>query len=168
MKIQSLHDFYVDQLKDAYSAEKQLVEALPEMAQAASNNELQQAFEQHLQQTQKHLETVRSILDEMGENPGNKKCQGMEGLLQEGSEVVKANADANARDAALILSAQKVEHYEIATYGGLRAYADSLGFLDVADKLQNVLDEEYEADQKLDDLAMGGIWSEGLNAQAQA
>ncbi len=168
MKVQSLQDFYINQLKDAYSAEKQLLEALPEMVEASSNNDLKQAFKQHFQKTKRHMETVRSILDEMDENPGNKKCHGMAGLIEESKELIKADADANARDAALILAAQKVEHYEIATYGGLRTYAKSLGFNDVADKLQSVLDEEYDADQKLDDLAMGGVFSEGLNVQAKA
>jgi ferritin-like metal-binding protein YciE len=168
MKIHSLQDFYVDQLKDAYSAEKQLLEALPEMAKAASSNDLTQAFEQHFHKTQQHLETVRSILDEIGENPGSKKCRAMTGLLEEGSEIIKADADANARDAALILAAQKVEHYEIATYGGLRTYAISLGFPDVAERLQTILDEEYKADQRLDDLAMGSASPDGLNVQAIA
>lgn len=167
MKIQSLHDFYVDQLKDAYSAEKQMLEALPEMVEAASNNDLKQVFENHFQQTKRHMEAVRSILDEIDENPGNKKCRAMEGLLEESRELVNADADIQVRDAALILAAQKVEHYEIATYGGLRAYANALGYSEVADRLQDILDDEYDADQELDDLAMGGVLSDGLNVRAK-
>jgi ferritin-like metal-binding protein YciE len=167
MKMQSLHDIYVDQLKDVYSAEKQMLEALPKMAEAASNSDLKQAFEKHLQKTKRHMDAVRSILDEIDENPGNKKCKGMEGLLEEGRELAGADAEANAKDAALILAAQKVEHYEIATYGGLRTYANALGYSEVADRLQGILDDEYDADQELDNLAMGGALSEGLNVRAK-
>src|SRR5688572_2005048 len=105
MALQALYDVYVHQLKDVYSAEKQLVDALPKMAQAASTPELQQAFEQHLGQTQGHLEKVRSILDELDENPGNKVCKGMQGLIEEGSEVTKEKGSDTARDVALILAA---------------------------------------------------------------
>lgn len=165
--VQSLHDFYVDQLKDAYSAEKQMLEALPEMTEAVSNSDLKQAFENHLQQTKRHMDAVRSILDELDENPGSKKCKAMEGLLEEGREVAGADAEAHAKDAAVILAAQKVEHYEIATYGGLRTYANALGYSEVADRLQDILDDEYNVDQELDDLATGGVLSEGLNVQAK-
>ncbi len=167
MALQALYDVYVHQLKDVYSAEKQLVDALPKMAQAASTPELQQAFEQHLGQTQGHLEKVRSILDELDENPGNKVCKGMQGLIEEGSEVTKEKGSNTARDVALILAAQKAEHYEIATYGGLRAYARELGYDDAADTLDAILDEEYEADQLLDDIAEGGALKAGLNEEAE-
>lgn len=166
MTMSALYDVYVEQLKDMYSAEKQLVEALPKMADAANTDELQQAFEQHLSETRGHMNKVQAILDELGENPGNKHCKGMEGLVEEGSEVIKKDGSSAARDVALILAAQKVEHYEIATYGGLRAYARELGFDDAADTLDGILNQEYEADQKLDDIAEGGTIEAGLNEEA--
>lgn len=166
VKFSALYDVYVEQLKDMYSAEKQLVEALPKMAEAASTPELQDAFQQHWQETQDHYETVRAMLDEMDENPGNKVCVAMRGLIEEGSEIAKKSGAAKARDAALILAAQKVEHYEIATYGGLRAYANTLGYDDAAESINAILDQEYEADQKLDDIAEGGVLEAGLNEEA--
>lgn len=168
MSIKNLHDFYVDQLKDMYSSEKQLTEALPKMAKAASNPELQKAFTQHLQQTETHMETVRVLLDELDENPGNKKCRAMEGLIEEGSSVIKEKGNADAKDAALIVAAQKVEHDEIASYGSLQTFAGTLGYDKAAQKLQAILDEEYTADQTLDDLAMGAHQRAGLNAAAKA
>ena len=167
MKLNALYDVYVDQLKDMYSAEKQLTEALPKMAQAANTPDLRKAFEGHLQETEAHFEQVRAILDELNENPGNKVCKAMQGLIEEGNEIIKKKGTPKAHDAALILAAQKVEHYEIATYGGLRAYARTLGYDSAADTLDAILDEEYEADQKLDDIAEGGILEEGLNEQAE-
>src|SRR5690606_17209545 len=112
MDFKRLHDVYVEQLKDMYSAEKQLVEALPKMAEAASTPELRQAFEQHLQITKRQQDKVRKILDGLDENPGNKVCVAMRGLIEEGNEVMKKDGHPQAKDAALILAAQKVEHYE--------------------------------------------------------
>ena len=166
MAMNALYDVYVEQLKDMYSAEKQLLEALPKMAKAASTPELQQAFEHHLQVTESQFQRVRAILDELDENPGNKVCKAMEGLIEEGSEVVKKKGAPKAKDAALILAAQKVEHYEIATYGGLRAYARTLGYDDAAQIIDEMLDEEYDADQTLDDIAEGGLLDASLNEQA--
>ncbi|HSM58347.1 MAG TPA: ferritin-like domain-containing protein [Candidatus Sulfomarinibacteraceae bacterium] len=166
MSFSALYDVYVEQLKDMYSAEKQLVDALPKMAQTASTPALRQAFENHLQETEHHLQQVQSILDELDENPGNKVCVAMRGLVEEGNEVMKKEGAPKARDAALILAAQKVEHYEIATYGGIRAYARTLGYDDAADTIDEILDQEYDADQKLDDIAEGGVLDEGLNEQA--
>lgn len=168
MKLSALYDVYIEQLKDMYSAEKQLVEALPKMAEAASTPELRQAFEHHLQQTKHQFEQVRAILDELDENPGNKVCKGMQGLVEEGSEMMKMDGTPKARDAALILAAQKVEHYEIAAYGGIRAYARTLGYDDAAETINRILDQEYEADQKLDDIAEGGVLKAGLNEEAAA
>ncbi len=166
MDFKRLHDVYVEQLKDMYSAEKQLVEALPKMAEAASTPELRQAFEQHLQITKRQQDKVRKILDGLDENPGNKVCVAMRGLIEEGNEVMKKDGHPQAKDAALILAAQKVEHYEIASYGGLRAFARTLGYDDAAESLNEILDEEYEADQKLDDIAEGGVLTAGLNEKA--
>jgi ferritin-like metal-binding protein YciE len=167
MSLNSLQDVYVEQLKDMYSAEKQLTEALPKMAKAASNSNLRQAFESHLAETETHRDAVRAILDELDENPTNTTCKAMEGLIEEGSEVIKEDGDSDAKDAALIVAAQKVEHYEIASYGSLRTFADSLGDEKAARVLQSILDQEYEADQKLDDLALGVHQKAGLNAVAQ-
>lgn len=166
MKLNALYHLYVTELKDMYSAEKQLVEALPKLAAAASTPELRQAFESHLGETKRHHELVRAILDELDENPGNKVCKGMQGIIEEGSEVAKEDGRPKARDAALILSAQKAEHYEIAVYGGLRTYARLLGYDDAASTLEEILDAEYEADQKLDDIAEGGLLEQGLNEEA--
>lgn len=168
MKLNNLRDVYVHQLKDMYSAEKQLTEALPKMAEAASSASLRKAFTHHLEQTKGHMDAVRSVLDDLNESPTNSKCKAMEGLIEEGSEVIKNKGDADARDAALIVAAQKVEHYEIATYGSLRTFANSLGEAKAEKTLQNILDEEYKADQKLDDLAMGLHRNASLNKQAQA
>ena len=163
----SLYDLYVEQLKDAYSAEKQAAEALPKMAEAASTPELQQAFEHHLTETQAQLEMVREILDNLDENPTSKVCKAMQGLVEEGSEIIKEDGSPKVKDAALILAAQKIEHYEIATYGGLRAYARMLGHNDAAKTLNQILDQEYAEDQKLDQLAEGGILETGLNETAK-
>ncbi len=166
MKMNALYDVYVEQLKDMYSAEKQLVDALPKLAEAASTPELQQAFEEHLSVTRGQLNKVQALLDDINENPGNKVCKGMQGLVEEGNEVIKNGGSPVTRDVALILAAQKVEHYEIAGYGGLRAYARVLGFDEAAETLNGILDQEYEADQKLDDIAEGGVLDAGLNEES--
>ncbi len=168
MNLDNLQNVYVDQLKDMYSAEKQLVEALPKMTAAAAAPKLKEAFQHHLQEIRQHMSIVQTILEQMDENPGNKKCAAMEGLIEEGSHVIKAKGDRQAKDAALILAVQKVEHYEIASYGGLRTFANTLGFSEAAQKLQEILDQEYDADQKLDDIAMGSVLSEGINEKAEA
>jgi ferritin-like metal-binding protein YciE len=168
MSMHSLHDVYVEQLKDVYSAEKQLTEALPQMANAASNTQLSAAFKQHFNETKTHMDTVRVILDELGENPGNTKCKGMEGLLEEGQDVIKKKGDPEATDVALIVAAQKVEHYEIASYGALTAFAQTMGHEKAARVLQTILDQEYETDQKLDNIAMGVREKAGLNTAAKA
>jgi ferritin-like metal-binding protein YciE len=168
MNMNALQEVYVEQLKDVYSAEKQLVEALPKMAAAASTPRLKEAFQEHLAQTRYHLKTVQSILNELDENPGNKVCKGMEGLVEEGNEAAKLKGDAWAKDAAIILAAQKVEHYEIATYGGLRAYAQQLGYQEAAETLREILDQEYQADQTLTDIALGNLMKSGVNEKATA
>ena len=155
MNLNSLRDVFYAQLKDMYSAEKQLTEALPTMIDAASAPELVQAFEQHLEVTQRQLETVHQLLRDMNVNPGSKKCEAMEGLIAEGSEMANKDGDPDARDAGLICAAQKVEHYEIATYGTLRTWARVLGEHAAAETLQQLLDEEYEADDTLTTLAEG-------------
>ncbi|MEX1020891.1 MAG: ferritin-like domain-containing protein [Litorilinea sp.] len=157
MNLNTLRDVFHNQLKDAYSAEKQLADALPKMQQQASSPDLKQALQNHLGVTERHLETVRGILDGMNVNPGSTKCHAMAGLIEEGSHMATEDGDPDARDAGIICAAQKVEHYEIATYGTLRTWAQILGEQQTADTLQRVLDEEYDADNKLDKLAQGYI-----------
>lgn len=168
MKMNNLNDLYLDQLKDLYSAEKQLVQALPKMAKAATAEELRMGFEQHLEQTKQHVSRLEQIFAALGSSPGRKKCEAMAGLVQEGTEAIELQGDANVRDAALIAAAQRVEHYEIAGYGTVRSYAEHLGYNDQKDLLQQTLDEEGETDKKLTALAEGGLLKAGVNEKAQA
>ncbi len=149
----SLRELYVDELKDIYSAEKQLTKALPKMAKAATSPELQEGFEEHLEQTKGHVERLEQIFNMLGEKPGGKKCVGMEGLVNEGSEIMGEDFEEEVMDAALISAAQRVEHYEIAAYGTVAAYADLLDEPEHADLLRQTLEEEKETDQKLTELA---------------
>ena len=166
MKMNRLSDLYLDQLKDVYNAEKQLVQALPKMAKAATNEQLRAGFEQHLEETRTQLNRLEQIFTALGSSTGRKKCAAMEGLVQEGQEAIELQGDATVRDAALIAAAQRVEHYEIAAYGTLRTFANQLGHSDHADLLQMTLDEEGATDKKLTALAEGGLFAEGINEQA--
>src|SRR5688572_8911826 len=156
MKMQTLEDLFIHEVQDLHSAEEQIVEALPEMVKAASSPELKKAFQEHLKVTKTHLDRVQQILTELGEKPG-KKCKGMEGVLKEGEEVLKEDSDADVKDAALIAAAQKVEHYEMAGYGAARTHALQLDHDNMAEVLQQTLDEEGEADKKLTALAESSI-----------
>jgi ferritin-like metal-binding protein YciE len=158
----SLQELYVDELKDIYSAEKQITKALPKMAKAASSPDLKAGFEEHLQQTQGQIERLEQVFAELGEKPTGKKCAGMEGLLKEGAEVMGEDFSDEVMDAALIAAAQRVEHYEIAAYGTVCAYADLLGHSEQASLLRETLDEEKETDQKLTEL------SEVINVEAES
>jgi ferritin-like metal-binding protein YciE len=153
MKLDSLEKLYIDELRDLYNAENQLLKALPKMAKHASHDELKQAFETHLNQTQEHVERLDEIFEELDEKPTGKTCKAMKGLIQEGSEYLEANGDESVLDAALIAAAQRVEHYEIAAYGTVRTFANMLGQSDAADLLQLTLDEEGETDKLLTELA---------------
>ena len=164
----TLKEVFVEQVKDAYSAEKQIIEALPKMIEAAANDELRTAFEDHLEETRGQLERVQSILSDLGENPGSKVCKAMEGLIKEGEEGIKEQDAGPARDALLIASAQKVEHYEIALYGTLRTWAETLGLDDASDLLDETLDEEAATDERLTAIAEGGMLEEGVNEEAEA
>lgn len=157
MSLKTLEDLYVHELKDLYSAEKQLVEALPDMVEAANSPQLREAFANHLKETERHFEKVRQLLQNMDENPGSTKCKGMEGLLEEGEDAIDEEAAPAVRDAFLIAAAQRVEHYEISGYGTARAYARSLGRKEDAEVLNQILDQEYAADNKLDKLAEGNV-----------
>jgi len=158
MKLQSLHDLYVEELKDLYSAENQLLKALPKMAKAATAESLREAFEEHLEVTKQQVERLEKIFEGLGKTPKGKKCVAMEGLIEEGSEMIqKKDIEPEVLDAALIAAAQKVEHYEIAGYGTVRTYAKLLGEDDAAELLQETLNEEGEADEKLTSLAESQI-----------
>ena len=156
-KMATLEDLYEDLLKDLYSAEKQLVKALPKMAKNADSPDLQKAFEEHLGQTEKHVERIERIFSNLDGSPRGKKCVGMEGLIEEGSELLKEDVEPDVLDAGLIAAAQKVEHYEIASYGTARAWAEKMGYDDAAGLLQQTLDEESMANEKLTQLAESHI-----------
>lgn len=160
-KTQTLNDLLVEELKDLYSAENQLIKALPKMAKAASNEELKAGFEEHLEQTKNHVSRLERVFELLGASPKGKKCQAMEGLIAEASEKLELEADSAAKDAALIGAAQKVEHYEIAGYGTVRTWAEVVGEDEVAKLLEETLDEESETDERLTELA------ETINEEAE-
>ncbi len=153
MKLDTLHDLYVDELKDLYNAEHQLLKALPKMAKAASDPQLAKAFTAHLTETQVHVDRLEEIFKNLEVSPRGKTCKAMLGLLAEGKEVMQEDADPSVMDAALITSAQRVEHYEMAGYGCVRTFARLLGDNKAAALLQKTLDEEGAADKKLTKLA---------------
>ncbi len=160
MKKDSLQELYIDELRDLYNAETQLVKALPKMAKAASNDQLRKAFEEHLGQTEEHVSRLEQIFEQLEQKPSGKKCLGMEGLVKEGSETMKEDYAEAVMDAAIIGAAQRVEHYEMAGYGTVRALAELLGETDHASLLEQTLEEEKQADQKLNQL------SQEINPQA--
>lgn len=161
MELDSLRDLYIEELKDLYSAEKQIVKALPKMAKNATNPDLKKAFTDHLQQTEGHVERLEQIFEMLEISPRGKKCVGMEGLIEEAKELLEGNASDDVLDAGLISKAQHVEHYEMAGYGTVRAYAVTLGETDHARLLQQTLDEETRADNILTSLA-----EQSINADA--
>lgn len=163
MKLASLEDMLIDELRDLYSAENQLVKALPRMAKASTSAKLRQGFERHLQQTRRHAERLQQVCDELGASPKGKKCVAMEGLIEEGKELMSEDAPGTVRDAALIAAAQKVEHYEIASYGTVCAWAEQLGHRRALRQLQQTLEEEKQTDEKLSQLA-----EKSVNAKAAA
>jgi ferritin-like metal-binding protein YciE len=153
MQQKALKELYVDELRDIYNAETQLVKALPKMARAASNEELRSGFEEHLEQTKGHVSRLEQIFEDLDEKPTGKKCAGMEGLVKEGSEMVGEDFEGPVKDAGLIGAAQRVEHYEIAAYGTVRAFAETLGEQKAVELLSQTLEEEKETDEKLTKLA---------------
>lgn len=157
MELESLYDLYLHELKDLYSAEQQLIKALPKMAKAATNRELAAGFTQHLQQTKGHAKRLEDILERLEESTRGPKCKGMEGLITEGDEIMKKDAEDEVRDAGLIAAAQRVEHYEIAGYGCARSYAQLLGDKTGARLLEMTLKEEGETDKKLTKLAKSAV-----------
>jgi ferritin-like metal-binding protein YciE len=167
MKLGSLQELYVEELKDLYSAENQLLKALPKMAKAASSPKLRTAFEDHLEQTKRQVERLEKIFKKLNASPKGKKCKAMEGLIEEGDELMTEKANPGVLDAALIAAAQRVEHYEIAGYGCVRTLAQLFGYEDAADLLQETLDEEGAADKKLTELAETVINVEANEAERE-
>ena len=155
--LRSLDGLLVEQLKDLYDAESRLLVALPEMAEAASSTHLKRAFQSHLGETQDHVRRLDLVFNILGEGPETTTCEAMKGLLKEGKEMIEAKGDPNVKDAALIASAQRVEHYEIASYGTARTFAERLGHVEAARILQQTLDEEGAADKKLTQIAEDSI-----------
>ncbi len=158
----TLRDAYLHELKDLHSAESQLTKALPKLVRAAESEALRDAFEAHLEETQRHLELVEGLLSAMGETKGREKCKGMEGLIEEGAKLISENEPGPVLDAAIIAAAQRVEHYEIAAYGSARAFAEALGETEAVAVLTEILEQESAADDKLTTLAAGGINEEAV------
>lgn len=161
MKATSLRDLYLEELKDLYDAEHQIIKALPKMVNKASSDELRNALQEHLEVTREQATRLENIFEQMGERAKAKKCKGMAGLVEEGSEILKEDMDEDVKDAAIISAAQRVEHYEMAAYGTVRTYANLLGENEAAELLQKTLDEEKQADQTLNEIA------EQINVEAQ-
>jgi ferritin-like metal-binding protein YciE len=165
MKLKSLEDLLHHELQDLYNAEMQLVKALPKMAKAATHSKLKASFAEHLEQTKGHVERLEQIGEELGITMTGKKCKAMEGLIKEGAEIISEEADDRVRDAGLIGAAQRVEHYEIAGYGTVRCLASTLGHEEVAELLQETLEEEKATDEKLSVLAESAINTEAAETE---
>ena len=160
MKQKTLKELYVDELRDIYDGEQQLIKALPKMAKNSNSSDLRSGFQEHLQQTKEHAKRLEQILEGLGEAPKGKKCKGLRGIVAEGAEVLGDDFDGDVKDAALISAAQRVEHYEIAAYGTLHAFAELLGENEASSLLEQTLNEEKDTDEKLTKL------SQKINPQA--
>jgi ferritin-like metal-binding protein YciE len=167
MKLDTLKKLYVEELRDLYSAENQLLKALPKMAKGASSAELKQAFEDHLEVTKEHVERLDEIFNRLDEKPSGKTCKAMKGLIEEGSEMLEEDGDESVIDAGLIGAAQRVEHYEIAAYGTVRTFANLLGEEEAAELLQQTLDEEGDTDKHLSELAEEIVNQEALSGDEE-
>jgi ferritin-like metal-binding protein YciE len=163
MSLDTLEKLYIDELRDLYNAENQLLKALPKMAKGASSPELKDAFEKHLEQTKGHVQRLEELFEQRDESPKGKTCRAMKGLIEEGSEILKEEGEDSVLDAGMIVAAQKVEHYEIASYGSVRTFADLLGKGEEAKVLQATLDEESETNEILNQLAEGIVNEEALS-----
>jgi len=163
MKLNTLEQLYVSELRDLYSAENQMLKALPKMARGTSSPELKDAFQKHLQQTKGHVERLEELFEQLDESPKGKTCHGMKGLIEEGSELLKEDGENSVLDAGIIVAAQKVEHYEIASYGSVRTFANLLGRDQEAKLLQSTLDEEAETNEILNGLAESVVNPEAVN-----
>jgi ferritin-like metal-binding protein YciE len=157
MKVNSLKELFVEELKDMYDAENQIVKALPKMVKATSTPELKKAFEEHLEKTKGHVGRLEQIFQGLGEEPKTKKCDGLRGILEEGEDVISEGSEGPVRDAGLIAGAQRVEHYEMAVYGSLKTWAGQLGENRAATLLEETLNEEKEADRLLTHIATSGV-----------
>jgi ferritin-like metal-binding protein YciE len=166
MKLDTLNDVFVDQLADLYSAETQLVKALPSVAEAATDSELSHAVREHLDETRGHVQRLDQAFQELGVTPPPETCQAMQGLIAETEQIIQASGDPVVKDVALIAAAQRVEHYEISAYGTARTLANQLEHGSVADLLSETLDEESDADRRLTKIATGGFAAAGVNDQA--
>lgn len=163
MKLNTLEQLYLSELRDLYSAENQLLKALPKMASGATSPELKEAFEKHLEQTKGHVERLEQLFEQLDESPKGKTCHAMKGLIEEGSEILKEDGEDSVLDAGMIVAAQKVEHYEIASYGSVRTFAHLLGKDEEAKLLQSTLDEEAETNEILNRLAESVVNPEAVN-----
>ncbi len=153
MSVDTMEKLFISELKDLYSAENQITKALPKLAKAATSSELRTAFENHLKETEAQIERLNKVFEILGASPRGKTCEGMKGVLAEGAEVLEETAEGEVRDAGLISAAQRVEHYEMAGYGAVRAYAEQLGQPEIAGILEQTLEEEKAADKKLTEIA---------------
>src|SRR6187402_2339243 len=153
----TIHDAFVEELRDTYDAEKQLIKALPKLAKAATSDELRSAFETHLEETRGHVERLEQVFESLEEKVRGKHCDGIAGIIEEGKSIMEEDFDETTMDACLIAAGQRAEHYEMAAYGTLVAWAKAMGHTEAADLLQETLDEEKAADEKLSALAEGGI-----------
>jgi ferritin-like metal-binding protein YciE len=163
MSLDTLEKLYIEELRDLYNAEHQLLKALPKMAKGASSPELKDAFEKHLEQTKGHVQRLEELFERRDESPKGKTCKAMKGLIEEGSEILKEEGEDSVLDAGMIVAAQKVEHYEIASYGSVRTFANLLGKDEEAKLLQATLDEEAETNETLNRLAEGIVNEEALS-----
>jgi ferritin-like metal-binding protein YciE len=161
--MKTLKDLFIEELKDLYHAEKQITKALPQMAKKANSEQLREAFESHLKETENQITRLEKVFKELDMTPRAKKCEGMEGIIQEGKSMMQELHKSGTLDAALIAAAQKVEHYEIASYGTVRTYAQQLNLNNVASMLQETLEEESATNEKLNNLALNQINAEAMN-----
>lgn len=162
----TFYRLFIDELRDIYNAENQLVKALPKLVKASSNKDLKAAFANHLEETKNQVVRLEKIFNKLNEKPEGETCEAMQGLIEEADEFSKKFDASATRDAAIIAAAQRVEHYEIAVYGTLRTFADELGHEDLAELLQETLDEEGNANKKLTSIAEGGVFKTGVNEEA--
>jgi ferritin-like metal-binding protein YciE len=160
----TLHDAFIDELRDTYDAERQLLKALPKLAKASASPELRSAFESHLEETRGQVERLEQVFESLDEKVRGKHCDGIAGIIEEGKSIMEEDFDEAAMDACLIAAGQRAEHYEMAAYGTLVAWARAMGHNDAADLLQQTLDEEKAADEKLSAIAEGGINQEAASA----
>jgi ferritin-like metal-binding protein YciE len=166
MAVKSVNDLLLDELRDIYHAEKQLVKALPKMAKKAKSDELRQAFEHHLEETKGQVDRLDRVFEQLNARSSGKRCEAMEGLVEEAKEMMEEIITPEVLDAAMIAAAQKVEHYEIASYGSVQALAEALGHKEAARLLEQTLEEEKKADQKLNQIALSGVNQSALKAAA--